>query len=113
MGTVIQLKKNISDSYNDLRSMVDPKLSLVDNKIKSRLSSDVSLIHEMVDYHLKSGGKKIRALLTLGCSKLCGYSRGLRDVNLSACVELIHSATLLHDDVIDMSNIRRGKKNTQ
>jgi len=110
MGTVIQLKKKISNSYNDLRSTIDPKLSLVDDKIKSRLSSNVNLIHEMVGYHLNSGGKKIRALLTLGCSKLCGYSKGLRDVNLSACVELIHSATLLHDDVIDMSNIRRGKK---
>ena len=110
MGTVIQLKKNISNSYNDLRSIVDSKLSLVDDKIKSRLSSNINLIHKMVGYHLKSGGKKIRALLTLGCSKLCGYSKGFRDVNLSACVELIHSATLLHDDVIDMSNVRRGKK---
>ena len=110
MGNVIQLKKKISDSYDDLRSMIDPKLSLVEDKIKSKLSSNVNLIREMVNYHLNPGGKKIRALLTLGCSKLCNYSKGLRDVNLSACVELIHSATLLHDDVIDVSNIRRGKK---
>jgi octaprenyl-diphosphate synthase len=66
----------------------------------------------MVIHHLRSGGKRIRSLLTLGCSKLCGYSKGLRDVNLAACVELIHSATLLHDDVIDKSTIRRGKKTT-
>jgi len=110
MGSVIQLKKKAENSYGSLKSMVDPKLSLVDDKIKSKLSSNVNLIQEMVNYHLNSGGKKIRALLTLGCSKLCGYSKGLRDVNLAACVELIHSATLLHDDVIDMSNIRRGKK---
>ena len=110
MGNVIQLKKKISDSYDDLRSMIDPKLSLVEDKIKSKLSSNVNLIREMVNYHLNPGGKKIRALLTLGCSKLCNYSKGLRDVDLSACVELIHSATLLHDDVIDVSNIRRGKK---
>ena len=112
MGAVVQLKKKVKDSYNDLKSSVDQKISLVDDKIKSRLSSDVNLIQEMVFHHLSSGGKKIRALITLGCSKLCGYSKGLRDVNLSACVELIHSATLLHDDVIDMSVVRRGKKTT-
>ena len=55
----------------------------------------------MVKYHIKSGGKRIRPLLTLGSSKLCGYVEGKRDINLAACVELIHSATLLHDDVIE------------
>ena len=110
MGAVVQLKRKINDSFNDLRSSVDQKISLVEDKIKSRLESDVNLIHKMVVHHLSSGGKRIRALLTLGCSKLCGYSKGLRDVNLAACVELIHSATLLHDDVIDKSVVRRGKK---
>ena len=112
MGTVIQLKRRVDDCYNDLKSSVDQKISLVDEKIKSRLESDVDLIDQMVVHHLRSGGKRIRALLTLGCSKLCGYSKGLRDVNLAACVELIHSATLLHDDVIDKGTIRRGKKTT-
>ena len=112
MGAVVQLKKRVNDSYIDLRSSVEQKLSLVDAKIKSRLSSDVNLIRDMVSYHLGSGGKKIRALLTLGSSKLCGYLHGVRDVNLAACVEMIHSATLLHDDVIDKSFIRRGKKTT-
>ena len=112
MGAVVQLKRKINDSFNDLRSSVDQKISLVEDKIKSRLESDVNLIHKMVVHHLGSGGKRIRALLTLGCSKLCGYSKGLRDVNLAACVELIHSATLLHDDVIDKSAVRRGKKTT-
>jgi octaprenyl-diphosphate synthase len=64
----------------------------------------------MTDYHIKTGGKKLRALLTLGSAKLCGYSKGGRDKNLAACVELIHGATLLHDDVIDVSDVRRGKK---
>ena len=64
----------------------------------------------MINYHLKSGGKRIRPLLTLGSAKLCGYVNGNRDVILAACVELIHSATLLHDDVIDASNLRRGNK---
>ena len=112
MGTVIELKQKINDSYNDLKSLVDQKLVLVDEKIKSKLSSDVNLIEKMVSYHLNSGGKKIRALLTLGSSKLCGYSKGIRDVNLAACIELIHNATLLHDDVIDKSTVRRGKKSS-
>ena len=64
----------------------------------------------MTDYHLNTGGKRLRALLTLGSAKLCGYSKGVRDINLAACVELIHAATLMHDDVIDNGSIRRGKK---
>ena len=64
----------------------------------------------MTDYHLDTGGKRLRALLTLGSAKLCGYSKGTRDINLAACVELIHSATLMHDDVIDNGSVRRGKK---
>jgi octaprenyl-diphosphate synthase len=64
----------------------------------------------MTSYHLKSGGKKIRPLLTLCSAKLCGYEKGNRDVSLAACVELIHNATLLHDDVIDNSSLRRGIK---
>ena len=64
----------------------------------------------MTDYHVQTGGKRLRALLTLGSAKLCGYSKGSRDINLAACIELIHGATLMHDDVIDSSKVRRGKK---
>jgi octaprenyl-diphosphate synthase len=64
----------------------------------------------MTNYHLKSGGKRIRPLLTLASAKLCEYNDGNRDINLAACVELIHNATLLHDDVIDNSDLRRGIK---
>jgi len=64
----------------------------------------------MTDYHIETGGKRLRALLTLGSAKLCGYKKGGRDINLAACVEMIHGATLMHDDVIDLGNIRRGKK---
>jgi octaprenyl-diphosphate synthase len=59
---------------------------------------------------MKTGGKRLRALLTLGTAKLCGYTKGSRDVNLAACVELIHSATLMNDDVIDEVVVRRGKE---
>ncbi len=110
MGTVVQLKNQINNSYSELKNSVDEKLALVEEKIKLKLSSKVSLVDEMTNYHLRTGGKRLRALLTLGTAKICGYSKGSRDVNLAACVELIHAATLMHDDVIDNSEIRRGKK---
>ena len=111
MGTVVQLKNRINNSYFDLKSSVEDKLILVEEKIKFKLSSKVDLVDEMTKYHLRTGGKKLRALLTLGSAKLCGYSRGSRDINLAACIELIHAATLMHDDVIDKGEVRRGKKN--
>ena len=110
MGTVIQLKKRINNSYLDLKNSVEDKIMLVEEKIKRRLSSKVDLVDKMTKYHIRTGGKKLRALLTLGSAKLCGYSKGSRDINLAACVELIHAATLMHDDVIDNGEIRRGKK---
>ena len=110
MGTVVQLKNQINNSFSELKNSVDEKLALVEEKIKLKLSSKVSLVDEMTSYHLRTGGKRLRALLTLGTAKICGYSKGGRDINLAACVELIHAATLMHDDVIDNSKIRRGKK---
>tara|TARA_B100001123_G_scaffold397872_1_gene481442 strand:- start:651 stop:1664 length:1014 start_codon:yes stop_codon:yes gene_type:complete len=110
MGTVVQLKNSINNSYLELKSSVEDKLILVEEKIKSKLSSKVELVDEMTKYHIRTGGKKIRALLTLGSARLCGYSQGSRDINLAACIELIHAATLMHDDVIDSGEIRRGKK---
>ena len=110
MGTVVQLKNRINNSYSDLKTAVEDKLVLVEEKIKTKLSSKVELIEDMTKYHLRTGGKKLRALLTLQSAKLCGYSKGTRDVNLAACVELIHAATLMHDDVIDNGETRRGKK---
>ena len=110
MGTVIPLKKEINNSYLGLKNLVGNKLDHVSQLIKSKLVSEIKLIHAMTDHHLKSGGKRIRPLLTLASAKLCGYENGNRDVNLAACIELIHSATLLHDDVIDNSDLRRGIK---
>ena len=110
MGTVIQLKNKINNSYFQLRNSVEEKLLLVEERIKSKLSSEVDLAQKMTSYHISTGGKRLRALLTLGSAKLCGYSKGSRDINLAACVELIHGATLMHDDVIDNGSVRRGKK---
>ncbi len=110
MGSVIQLKKQINNSYFQLKNSFEDKLILVEEKIKSKLISNVDLVQDMTSYHLGTGGKRLRALLTLSSAKLCGYAKGTRDINLAACVELIHSATLMHDDVIDNGSVRRGKK---
>ena len=110
MGTVIPLKKEINNSYLELKNLVEEKLIKVSDLIKYKLTSEINLIHKMTNHHLNSGGKRIRPLLTLAAAKLCDYKDGNRDVNLAACIELIHSATLLHDDVIDNSDLRRGIK---
>ena len=110
MGTVVHLKRQINNSYSALKNSVDEKLVLVEERIKNQLVSKVDLVQTMTNYHLNTGGKRLRALLTLGSAKLCGYLKGGRDINLAACVELIHAATLMHDDVIDNGEIRRGKK---
>ena len=81
MGTVVQLKNRINNSYSELKNSVEDKLILVEEKIKTKLTSKVELVDEMTNYHLRTGGKRLRALLTLGTSKLCGYSKGSRAVS--------------------------------
>ena len=71
MGTVVQLKNRINNSYSELKNWVEEKLVLVEEKIKLKLSSKVSLVDEMTSYHLRTGGKRLRALLTLGTAKIC------------------------------------------
>ena len=112
MGSVIPLKKSANSAYLELKNLLSNKIVKVENLIELKLKSDVNLIEKMSDHHLRSGGKRLRALLTLGSAKLSGYELGERDINLAACVELIHAATLLHDDVIDESSLRRGVKTT-
>ena len=86
MGSVIPLKKEIDNSYIELKKLVKDKLDQVNQRIKYKLASEINLIHKITNYHLKSGGKRIRPLLTLGSAKLCGYVDDDRDINLS----LIH-----------------------
>jgi len=112
MGSVIPLKKSANSAYIDLKNLLTGRIDAVERLISLKLESNVSLLKKMSNYHLNSGGKRLRALLTMGAAKLGGYKEGIRDINLAACVELIHSATLLHDDVIDESKIRRGNKTT-
>ena len=76
MGSVVQLKRHVNNSYSELKDSVDDKLALVEENIKNRLSSRVELVDEMTKYHVKTGGKRLRALLTLGSAKLSGYVKG-------------------------------------
>ena len=112
MGLVVPLKKSANSAYLELKNLLNDKLNRVEELIQLKLKSNVNLIEKMSNHHLSSGGKRLRALLTLGSAKLTGYKQEIRDINLAACVELIHSATLLHDDVIDESELRRGVKTT-
>ena len=112
MGTVIPLKKSANSAYLELKNLLSDKLYKVEKLIHQKLKSDVDLIEKMSNHHLSSGGKRLRALLTLGSAKLTGFTEQGRDINLAACVVLIHSATLLHDDVIDESKLRRGSRTT-
>ena len=82
-------------------------LAEVDTLILSIIKEEIPLIHDVAEHIIKSGGKRLRPLLTLLCSQCCEYE-GDRHVKLAAAVEFIHTATLLHDDVVDDSNLRRG-----
>ena len=110
MGSVVPLKKSANSAYLELKNSLGDKLQKVENLIQEKLKSEVNLIQKMSNHHLRSAGKRLRGLLTLESAKLTGYKEDNRDINLAACVELIHSATLLHDDVIDESELRRGVK---
>lgn len=91
-----------------LSSLLGDDLAKVNDLIITRMDSHVALIPQLAAWLIAAGGKRIRPLLTLGCTRLYGYT-GDRPFGLSAAVEFIHTATLLHDDVVDESVERRGK----
>ena len=79
MGSVIPLKKSANSAYLDLKNMLGAKLQKVENLIEHKLKSNVDLFKKMSEHHLKSGGKRLRALLTLQSAKLSGYKEEVRD----------------------------------
>ncbi len=87
--------------------MLEPELHATNRAIVARMESSVALIPQLAAHLVAAGGKRLRPLLTLASARLCGYA-GARQINLAACVEFIHTATLLHDDVVDESILRRG-----
>ncbi|MDF2691030.1 MAG: polyprenyl synthetase family protein, partial [Gammaproteobacteria bacterium] len=93
---------------SDIRQLILEDFVECDKVIKDSLSSNVPLIEEIGNYITESGGKRMRASLALLCAKALGY-QGKKHAILAAIIELIHTATLLHDDVVDESDLRRGK----
>lgn len=92
-----------------IQALIGADMQAVDRVIRSRLNSEVVLIRQISEYIIGSGGKRLRPMLVLLSSGLFGY-RGTRHHELAAIVELIHTATLLHDDVVDESELRRGRQ---
>jgi octaprenyl-diphosphate synthase len=91
-----------------VRALVDAEMREVNRLIVERMQSPVALIPQLAQHLIAAGGKRVRPMLTLLAADLCGY-HGSRHIGLAACVEFIHTATLLHDDVVDDSELRRGR----
>jgi octaprenyl-diphosphate synthase len=94
-------------SLNGLIALVADDIQAVNRLIIERMQSPVALIPQLAGHVIAAGGKRLRPMLTLASARLCDY-RGLRHLGLASCVEFIHTATLLHDDVVDDSDLRRG-----
>ena len=90
-----------------LTAIVAEDMALVNQLILKRMESPVALIPQLAGHVISAGGKRLRPMLTLASAKLCGY-HGERHITLATCIEFIHTATLLHDDVVDESKLRRG-----
>jgi octaprenyl-diphosphate synthase len=98
------------EKFQNIISQLAPDLQIVDKIILEFSVGKSPLIADISHHLISSGGKRIRPILLILAAKLCGTKSGEDHHNLAAAVELIHSATLLHDDVVDVSDIRRGKK---
>lgn len=95
-------------TLDSLKALVGSGMKEVDAVILGSVSQDVPLINDIARHIIAAGGKRLRPALTIACAMLCGYTSGPRHIHLAAAVELIHTATLLHDDVVDESTLRRG-----
>ena len=91
-----------------IRSQLDDDWPAVNREIRRQLASDVALVNSVAQYIIGSGGKRLRPLLVLLSARACGYT-GDKHITAAAIVEFIHTATLLHDDVVDNSDLRRGQ----
>ncbi len=107
VGIEVSQHPELRKGIDSLAALVDDDLQAVNRLILERMHSPVGLIPQLAGHIVASGGKRLRPILTLASAQLCGY-QGRRHVCLAACVEFIHTATLLHDDVVDQSNLRRG-----
>ena len=102
-------KKDNRNSLDTIVSLSAPDMKQVDTCIQESLKSDVVLINQIAHYIVASGGKRLRPMLHTLCANACGY-QGQNHIPLAAIIEFIHTATLLHDDVVDESDLRRGQQ---
>ncbi len=109
MAVVLPFGSQHEPSVERLVALVRADMERVNAMILSRTGSDVTMIPEVANHLISSGGKRLRPMLTLATARLAGYE-GEAHVKLAASVEFMHTATLFHDDVVDESNTRRGKR---
>jgi octaprenyl-diphosphate synthase len=111
MSVVVELdrerQKRPKPSIDLLTGLTQDDIQQVNKTIIDRMESPVILIPQVAGHIIAAGGKRLRPMLTLASARMCGYD-GDRHIGLAACVEFIHTATLLHDDVVDESDLRRG-----
>lgn len=108
MSSAIRQPQSAPPSLTLLKQLVQADLARVNDVILHHVQSEIPLIRELSSHLIQAGGKRVRPSLTLASAMLCDYE-GTRHVQLAACVEFIHTATLLHDDVVDASDLRRGE----
>lgn len=112
MGVVVPLEEDRGRGQNavaQLQALVAAEMEAVNEFIRERMASDVPMIPDLASHLINSGGKRLRPMLTIASSQMCGYT-GKDHIKLAATVEFLHTATLLHDDVVDESDLRRGKR---
>ncbi len=110
LGVVVNLdeEREREDALAALANLVAADLEETNRQIVASMHSPVALIPQLAAHIVAAGGKRLRPVLTLSSARMCGYRTGKRHVKLAACIEFIHTATLLHDDVVDESVLRRG-----
>ena len=111
MGLVVPLEdaRNPAESLKPLLDLVTEDMEGINRIILDKAISDVDMIPELAHHLIISGGKRLRPMMTIAAAKLIGF-KGSEHIRVAAAVEFMHTATLLHDDVVDESNVRRGKK---
>ena len=108
-ATLHRIGAEKSPSLDPVMALVAADMNQVNSVILDRMQSEIPLIPELAGHLIAGGGKRMRPMLTLATAKLLDYP-GTRQHKLAASVEFIHTATLLHDDVVDGSDLRRGKR---
>jgi len=112
LGVVVPLDEERGRGQNavaQLQALVAKDMEDVNEFIRERMGSEAPMIPELASHLINSGGKRLRPMLTIAAARICGYE-GQDHIKLAAAVEFLHTATLLHDDVVDESDLRRGKK---